>query len=194
MSKLKYWTGIGSREVTPEIAKLQRDIGSRMARLGYILLSGGARGSDINFHQGVCDVDPSLAEIWIPWNGFMFDERPSPKGSTYIIPDRYDFDIARSYYLDNNIIPWFDKMKQGAQKLHGRNYYQIFSTNEGRYPASSVVIYAAKENGKGDISGGTRSAVMIARNEKLPTFNLTIEEQRDKILNILSIKERLLCK
>lgn len=185
----KYWTGIGSREVPNEIAELQVEIGRRMATLGYVLLSGGAAGSDTNFHKGVCEVDPSLAEIWIPWSGFMKELLPS-KESVRIIPDKHDMDIARQYYLDNNIIPWFDNMKQGAQKLHGRNYFQVFSDQTGNLPASSVVIYAAEENTRGEVKGGTRSAVMIARNEKLPTFNLMIPEQKDKILQVLDKKEK----
>lgn len=191
MSKYKYWTGVGSREVTPEIKELQISVGERMAKLGYILLSGGAAGSDDNFHEGVCNIDPSLAEIYLPWGCFRRDERTfSTIGSVFIVPDNKDFDIARQYFLDNGIISWFDNMKQGAQKLHGRNYFQVFGESIGDYPVSSVVIYAAPENEKGEVKGGTKSAVMIARKEKLPTYNLMIPEQRDKFLYFLSKKEK----
>lgn len=189
MSKYKYWTGIGSRDVSPKIKELQISIGERMAKLGYVLLSGGAGGSDDNFHQGVCNVDPSLAEIYLPWNTFRKDERTfNTKGSVFIAPDRNDFDIAKSYYEEHDIIPWLNNMKQAAQKLHLRNYNQIFGEGVS-YPQTSVVIYATNEDEKGNIKGGTATAIKVARNEKIPTFNLMISEQREKFLYFLGKKE-----
>ena len=188
LSKYKYWTGIGSREVTDEITQLQITIGENMARRGYILLSGGAGGSDENFHKGVCNVDATLAQVWLPWKGFRLNEIDfDTTGTDYVVPTKAMFDRAATYYEESGVMPWFSNMKQGAQKLHGRNYNQIFSSQST--PASRVVIYAAPENAKGEVKGGTRSAVLIARNEGVPTYNLTIPEQRDKLLKLLGIED-----
>ncbi len=182
----KYWTGVGSREVSEDIAALQVRIGEVMASKGYTLRSGAAQGSDFNFHQGVFNGNPLLSEIWIPWNGFMKDERPSNgKGSTYIIPDKEDFEVARKHYLDTGIISWFDNMKQGAQKLHGRNYFQVHGFND---ELSKVCIYAAKESKFKEESGGTRSAVMLSRLMNVPCYNLLIEEQKVKLCKLLGIE------
>lgn len=187
MSIDKYWTGIGSREVSDEIATLQIAIGENMAKRGYILLSGGAGGSDENFLKGVCNVDATLAEVWWPWHNFRMDEIDfDTSGVTYEVPSKYMSQVAAVYYEESGIMPWFGNMKQGAQKLHGRNYNQIFSGQST--PASRVVIYAAPENAKGEIKGGTRSGVLIARNEGVPTYNITIPEQKGKLLKLLGIE------
>lgn len=191
---MKYWTGVGSRGVTPEIAELQYNIGARMAQLGYTLLSGGAKGSDMNFHKGVCSVDATKAVIYLPWSGFnseLISQIPNYALSCYVVPDKLQISVARNYYLMTGIIPWFDKMrKQGSQEFHGRNYYQVFhnETTEAP-PPSKVCIYAAPETHKGEVSGGTRSAVMIARQERIPTYNLTIPAQRSKLLSKLNLEE-----
>lgn len=69
-----YYTGVGSRETPVEICSIMEDAAYRLARIGVILRSGKAKGSDFSFQKGVeryiresgCSHWASLAEIYIP--------------------------------------------------------------------------------------------------------------------------------
>ena len=183
----KLWTGIGSREAPDEIRDLQIKIGRVMTENGYTLLSGGANGSDTNFHLGVCEVDPEKAVIWLPWNNFNVEARPSNSlGHTFVAIDRDQFQTSREFFLNTEIISWFDNMKQAAQKFHARNYYQVVND---QYKGSSVVIYYAPEKNRA-VKGGTRTAVETARHYGIPTYNLFIESEKEKLLELLGIEEK----
>lgn len=49
-----YYTGIGSRETPEEVLSLFTIVGEFLAKKGYILRSGGAKGADKAFEVG-CD-------------------------------------------------------------------------------------------------------------------------------------------
>lgn len=192
---IKYWTGIGARGVytngreslpLPDgIKELQINIGYTMASKGYTLLSGGAGGSDTNFHQGVCNRDSALAEIWLPYKNFKKDLRPvNDQGSTYIPVTKDQITTAGDYYVFHNIRDDFFDMQYYNQQFHGRNKHQIFS--DQAHAVSTVCNYAAPEKG-GRVSGGTRSAVEVARLEGVPTYNLFIKEQRERLCTLLGI-------
>ena len=178
----KYWTGVGSRGVPDDIKILQEMIGARMVQLGYTLLSGNAHGSDVNFYNGVCQVDPKKAIVWLPWSSFNkeFLHQNTPR--------RLQSDdrklLAGDFYKETGIISWWDNFKQGVKSLHGRNYEQVMNGED--YPVSKVCIYYAPEE-DGVVKGGTKSAVEIFRYFEKPTYNLYIEEQKVKLLQLLEI-------
>lgn len=184
---MRYWTGIGSRGIDQRTYDIMFKIGQEMAKQGYILRSGNAQGSDMAFETGVCSVDPSLTDIWIPWKSFGTKN----KGVNYSVPSVGDFNNVAKFLKEprkgypNGILPWYDKMSQGAQKLHCRNYFQVLGNN-GKL--SKVCIYAAPEDDKGNIMGGTRTAVEIARYYGVPTFNLLIPEDLHKVKDILKME------
>lgn len=188
-----FYTGVGSRDITQEEYQLLKQIGTRMSELGYTLRSGAADGSDQAFQHGAC-YDPKReikTEIWIPWKTFQIDLQNATPFVNYHVPSLYDFNIARKFYLETGIIPWFDSMKgsgevggwSGPKKLHGRNYYQV----KGKGDLSKVCIYCAPENSKGEVDGGTRSAVMVSRHFNVPTFNIRIPEQKEILLKRLKM-------
>lgn len=170
---MKYWTGIGSREVPAHITLMLQKVARYMSDNGHTLRSGGAAGSDTIFQK---EVDPELTQIWIPWKGF---NKVCKDGNHVVISDK-SFNIARDFYLDTGIIPWFDRMKQGAQKLHARNYFQVVGKEGLGEPKSEVCIYYAEMNGD-EPKGGTRSAVMVARHFGIPCYNLGISSDLDKL-------------
>lgn len=168
----KYYTGVGSRDISSEEYSLIVKIAERMSDLGYVLRTGGAQGSDSAFMEGCRNINPNMMEVWSPWVGFC-------KGET----DTLTLDekgLARQFFIKKGIIPWFDDMKQGAKRLHERNYFQVV----GRLPLSKVCIFCSDEE-KGEPVGGTRSAVLTARNFGVPTYNLRNEGQRDNLMEKL---------
>lgn len=181
----KFWTGVGTTEPTQDEYDLMVLIGQRMAEKGYILRSGRAIGSDAAFEEGVCRVDPALTEIWLPWRSY--NEEDQHPDAHYFVPTQAQIDAARRFYTEEtDILSWFDRMKQGSQKMHGRNYFQVVG-HQGDDPLSHLCIYCADENEKREVKGGTRSAVMISRHYERPTANIRIPVQRDKLIELLKL-------
>lgn len=186
---INYWTGIGSRDITQEEYQWAVLVGEQLTRrYGMILRSGGAGGADTAFQHGVCNVDFRRCEIWIPWEGFLPEQvHPDFGGCEYIVAGLKRTNDAEWFYTEHtNIMPWFSNMKASNKLLHGRNYYQVVGKEKA--PKSSVCIFIADENSNGDISGGTRSAVLVARHYKIPTYNLRNTEQREKLFSLIGVE------
>lgn len=186
---MRYYTGVGSRDITQLEKQRLIQVAEALALKGYTCRSGGADGSDASLQEGACNVDPSLTQIWLPWEGFKRQELSADKykGSKYYVPTEEMFDKARFFYEDTGIISWYGKMKPLARKFHGRNYYQVYGSQEE--VLSSVTIYCSNEdvNKKDGVSGGTRSAVEISRYHGIPTYNIRIPEQWEKLRRLLKI-------
>ena len=184
---IKYYTGVGSRELPRYILRFLTDVAEVMAKKGYILRSGAAEGADTAFEKG-CDSVSGAKEIWLPWNGFQgnYVEGDDYRGKEYHVPDPLSFLIASSC-LKRKVIPYFHKMKIGAQKLHGRNYYQVYGY--GEY-TSRVCLYACPEDKHGEPTGGTRTAVKLAQSEGIPCYNLMYADQRKEVCEIIKMKWR----
>ncbi len=185
----KIYTGIGSRTVPEEVAQMQRAFAVKLGDLGYTLRSGAASGSDTNFENGVCDVyfnDPnssygasaSLAQIYIPWKGFVNIEDEF-KDWYHILSEQNNKQEAE--YIASQIHPAWDRCSRGAKALHARNVYQVLGLSLIK-PSDFLVCYAEIDKNS-DPKGGTRTAWVLAKEyiseDKL--FNLYIEKDRKRI-------------
>jgi len=70
----RYYTGIGSRKIPPEIRDKFILIGRFLATKSLTLRSGAAQGADASFEIG-CDKEGGDKEIYLPWRGF--NDHPS---------------------------------------------------------------------------------------------------------------------
>ena len=174
----KIYTGIGSRDVTEEEFRQMLHLSTTLGNSRYTLRSGGAGGADTAFELG-CAVAQGEAEIYIPWKGFG-KKCQNPNSKRYI-PSEDKFEEAKSYLLENGVIPWFERMKQGAQKLHARNYYQCI----GMGVVSDFMIYCAEDDKNGTPKGGSRTAIMLARSLDVPTYNIRNADQREAIYDLV---------
>lgn len=182
---MNYWCGVGSRDVPGDIQELQKDIGSRLARLGWTLRSGNARGSDISFQRGVYAVDPSLAEVWLPWDSFN-NPLAWPIEVKFKVPTKRMFKEAHEGLKLTGVMPYIDNISDTNKKFHGRNYYQVLGTN-GVLP--KVCVYYAPIDKHGEVTGGTRTAVGLCEAKGIPTFNLKDEEEMEEFLKKLYLLE-----
>ena len=171
---MKYYTGIGSRDVTEEEFNTMSHLARTFANCDWTLRSGGAQGADSAFELG-CAEENGHAEIYIPWKGF--GKKFENNNCKRYIPSYEKFNVAKDYLIEEGIIPWFERMKQGAQKLHGRNYYQC----KGLCVDSSIMVYCADDEKNGVPKGGTRTAILLAISLDIPTYNIRVKEQYDKI-------------
>tara|TARA_R100001594_G_scaffold53735_1_gene87284 strand:+ start:19222 stop:19794 length:573 start_codon:yes stop_codon:yes gene_type:complete len=180
---MMFYTGIGSRETPEDTLDIMRRIGFTLAKYGFTLRSGAAGGADEAFEYG-CRQAEGKAQLFVPWAGFC--SRESTEGIRKLIPTQPRFEEAKHFLLDNNIIPWFNNMKQGAQKLHARNYYQIKGV--GDEPMSDFVIAYSELNRNGEPTGGTRTAILLAEQMGVPVFNLATQEGIDRCVPYLEEK------
>lgn len=143
------YTGIGSRETPAEVLGIMTKLARWLAKRGWILRSGGADGADKAFEKGA-----SKKEIYLPWAGF--------NGSNSMLTEatKDALNLAPQYH------PAWDRLSEGAKKLHARNCHQILGVNLDT-PSSLVICYT--KDGKGQ--GGTGQALRLAKDYNIPIFD-----------------------
>ena len=179
-----HWTGVGSRNTPPVIAALMQSIASGLTKVGGILRSGGAAGADSAFEAGVRE--PSKKEIYLPFAGFQGN-----RSRLFHQPTPESIEWARKAH------PYFDKMKPGsfAYLAHARNAHQVLG-KDCKSKAAFVVCWTpdgAESAGQAhstDVTGGTRTAIVIAELNGVPVFNLTRPDALHRLQTF--VKQRVL--
>lgn len=185
--RIENWVGIGDKQVPTEIKDLQMEIAKRLSKINAKLRTDGAIGSSINFQKGTCEINSKLCEVILPWEGFNSKQvEPQFKGTNYIIIDDFMYNMAAEI-LTKTTFPWFKELKDVVKKFHVRNFYTLFICGLNQVDA---VIYYAEENEKGIVKRDPASIVRLARSEGIPTFNIGIDEQRLKLLNLIEMLEQ----
>lgn len=157
-----FYTGVGSRETPEHICELLTKVASKLARLGWVVRTGGAQGADEAFLAG-CN---GRTENFIPWNGF----------GSYggVVPD-----LNRNWeYLQSveNVNPLIHRKEtrnldkyRGFWKLQARNVSQVLGLNLDT-PSKFCILYAPTTST--GVSGGTNTAYQVAVQSGIPCFNL----------------------
>lgn len=170
--KRKIVTLIGTREPLFEYHDLMVRIGKAFSDKGYIARSGGAIGSDSLFLK---EYDPSLTIV------YRNDDREGcinvKNHNNY-----YEFEL-----LASRVNTHWEFMPVNHKELHARNIPQIMGLNLNTY--SDLVIFCANENYRGQVSGGTATAVKTARRLNIPTINIMNKVQRKKLCDWLKIED-----
>jgi hypothetical protein len=151
------YAGIGSRSTPLLVLQQIESIAERLAKIGWLLRSGGASGADDFFERG-CDKVKGQKEIWLPWSGF------NKSTSGHSSPSEDAIKMA------SEIHPNWDALSQGAQKLHARNCHQVLGWGLDD-PVDVVICWT--EGGRA--IGGTRTALMIAKRHNIRVCNLAID-------------------
>lgn len=166
---MKYITGVGSRETPVDIIPVIREILGVLTPNEWVLRSGAANGADSYFEHEAIKLGIHAA-IFLPWRGFNGHNSP------------YSFVGDAALHMASTIHPAWDKLSQAGQKLHGRNCYQVLG-RELNTPSSLVICWTP--NGKD--TGGTRTAIVLARQNNVPVFNLAICGAKEVIDYIKSL-------
>lgn len=164
-----YYAGIGSRKTPTEILALMEETALMLGSRGWTLRSGGAPGADSAFERG-CDQGQGKKEIFLPWRRF------NGNLSSFINPSEEAEQIAALCH------PNWRACKRAARKLHARNCQQICGHHLGE-PVDFVLFWAPEQDGI--VEGGTATAITLARQLDIPTFNLkdeSIQSQWERIL------------
>lgn len=166
MTKLKYYTGIGSRQTPKEVCQKMKCIAKTMEREDFTLRSGGADGADSAFEAGA----GSKKQIFLPsdpYKGRYADQRRQI--NCEILYNWEDaMDIAKFFHPNWNSLGYFVK------KLMARNTYQILGLD---LESPSDVVYCWTADGSVGYNttrktGGTGQALRIAYEWGIDIINL----------------------
>lgn len=157
---MKKYAGVGSRDCLRQVFFECERIGYDLAKEGYMLRSGAAEGCDNAFEQG-CQKAGGQSEIFLPWPNF------NGHTSGLCHPPEKAFQIAEEIH------PAWERLTQGAQKLHARNIQQVLGQNLND-PVEFVVCWTKD----GKIQGGTATAINLAKRHGIAVFNLALERFR----------------
>lgn len=189
------YTGIGSRETPAEVVGVMEDAAYRLARMGFVLRSGKAAGADAAFQRGAQRHEGAKCEIFIPWRGFTGgDGLISDWDITLDAVDRQfpeHAEMRRDWVKE--VHGGWERLSQGARKLHERNVHQLFGADLGNayLNQSKFVLYYALETKKGDPKGGTATAVNLAKKQGIRTLNLLHDKNHEVLEKFLvSMEEK----
>lgn len=174
---MKFYAGIGSRETPKDVLDLMEDLGLKLDSEGYTLRTGIAPGADQAFARGA----GVNAEWSLPWESFEQDFRAEAASlgghpEQLFFPGKVEHNVASQYH------PAWDRLGQGAQKLHARNVLQVLGRGIGlgdhiEFPNPSAFVVCWTKDGKA--SGGTGQAIRIAEAYGVPVRNLHDPKTRE---------------
>ena len=176
------WTGIGSQS-TPLVFKFfMAAISYVLAKKGFGLRSGRARGADNFFELGVPNFMKNHAEIYLPQKNFGINTGCR----SFFITDGAEL-MEAMYLIDKNNIHenWQDLMNSRGNSFavaaHTRNVFQCLGFVYRGIQLSKFVICwtrcgATNTRETTQFSGGTRTAIRIADHYNIPVYNLARRE------------------
>ena len=185
----RYYAGIGTRTILPRAKIYERDqllIGKLSAMNGVDLKSGGASFSDFNHLAGAKLGGRGNSAIVVRSENFKDYKRPLGTSPITLLTQEEDYEKALEYFFRNGIFEEknFRSMKQFTRDAHARNFYQIMDI-EGKSANVEYVSYLSREDRWGNVSGGTRSAVAVARLEGVPCYNTIFKDQLEELLKVI---------
>jgi hypothetical protein len=145
--KTRFYSGIGSRAAPHEALIQCTKIAEVLETLGFILRSGGAEGADKAFESGV--KNPSKKVIFRPKHCNKAAEE-----------------------IASRVHPAWGECNDYVRQLHGRNAQIVLGLNLDT-PSEFVVAWTFD----GVSRGGTRTGLVLAKKNKIPTFNLADKEE-----------------
>ena len=161
------YAGIGSRKTPASVSVFMTRIAIELAIRDFTLRSGGAQGADQAFGLG-----STRKEVYLPWRGFEGSDSP------YIVQPGPAGEIASQFH------PVWDRLSQGAKKLHSRNAHQILGQNLDT-PVKFVICWTPdgcfNQATRKSSTGGTGMAIAIADHYNIPVFNLMRAEHYDRL-------------
>jgi len=155
-----FYTGIGSRQTPLHVLVRMEEIARYLETKGFILRSGGARGADTAFEEGVSNDEKKVIYKTRDCEPWCLEEVKK-----YIPADR----------------PPLSKMSKHVQNLLGRNMKQVLGY-DGMTPSRFVVCWTYA----GSDGGGTGYAMRCASAYDIPVYNLRIEQEDEKFMDWLA--------
>lgn len=177
-----FYTGIGSRETPESVMNHMTKLAIVLAQHGYCLRSGGAIGADWAFQRGAVQARGKKI-IYKP--ELKFGVMPNDQDD--FVVDGELLSICKG--IAEGIHPKWSKCNDYARRLHARNVCQVLghTFKDGKiFPVrSDFVLYYADEDAAGKVSGGTATAVHLARKHGIPTINMKNESWEEDLARVM---------
>jgi len=183
---------IGSRRAPQEVLDLMSQTAEVLCDSGVAITSGDADGCDLASYEGArrSSSFPLVgARIYLPWDGVGYQsERPRRYADNRIFFDASKFEnYEYATQLALEARGSFEGLKRGGISMQCRNPYQIL-LDDLKTPVASCIFWAETIGKKGQVKGGTNTAVQVARKFSVPTINLYTDEGMEKIHAFLKKK------
>lgn len=156
LSRSRSYAGIGSRLTPATALVVMEGTAAMLAQRGLTLRSGGAQGADMAFEYG-CHQANGKKEIFLPWKRFNGNASP------LVSPPKEADELAALCH------PNWKACDRIARRFHARNCQQVLGEHLDD-PVDFVLFWARERDGV--VQGGTATAIYLARNQRIPTFNL----------------------
>lgn len=160
---MAHYTGVGSRRTPGDILNIMENLAFVLAGCGWTLRSGGAAGADRAFERGA-------------FHG---------KRQIFSAGDA----TAESMLIASRFHPAWDRLSGYAQRLHGRNVFQVMGIRIDE-PSKFLVCWTpdgATTHAERSIqTGGTGTAISVAEYFDVPIFNLERPDHRARIEKYIS--------
>jgi hypothetical protein len=166
-SKVRYYTGIGSRKTPYNILNKMSEIAKAFGNTGFTLRSGGAPGADSAFEKTAKE-----KEVFLPWNGFNNKSGIIPKATVKAL------ELAEEFH------PNWHNLSDSARRFMIRNVYQVLGKDLNT-PSEFVICWtpdgAETANERSIKTGGTGFAIALADSLGIPVYNLANPESLEEV-------------
>jgi predicted Rossmann-fold nucleotide-binding protein len=177
MIETKRYAGVGARQTPVEILQVMRAIARALAKDGYTVQTGAARGADQAFAEGALHAD-GTARLCLPWGSYEKDWVKS-LASPVILDVLQDTDVE-AFASVEKFHPSPHVLKQSVKRLHARNFCILRQ-------CEFVVCWTPG----GVETGGTGQALRIAEHQKQVIWNLGNPEVLAMYVNRLTERGEL---
>ena len=150
------YAGIGARATPAAVLADMTEIARWLARTGWTLATGGAKGADTAFAAGA---PAGQRTIWLPWRGYDGHRGPDCRVLSAEV-------LSKSMEIAAPLHPAWDRCSLAVRKLHARNVAILGVTFDR--PVDAVVAFTSGAR----VEGGTGIAIRIAEAHGIPVFNL----------------------
>lgn len=189
LPRVRAYAGIGSRKTPRDVLEFMRTVAAAMARAGYVLYSGGARGADSAFAQGAEAVGGDY-RIFLPQT--CFQGHTADGARFFFDPDsegwRRAGEVARAVWdlhAARHGLPSWRRLSPTSRRFHTRNVLQVLGPGCD-HRVACLVCYAPDGlrswQERAPASGGTGQAVALASLVGVEVLNLKRSEDRERVL------------
>ncbi len=181
MTKQKVCAIIGARKTPPKVIIQIQELAGQLVHLGgYFIRTGGAIGAD----QAAMRYTGSDCLVYQPWTGYEAG-KIMEFGNRVAMTEPTTAAIGLASYFHPN----WDVCSNGTKLLHGRNSHIILG-KDLRSAVNFVICYSDIDiiDGKAVEKGGTALGCKIARQYKIPVYNLKLYSP-EEILEFIKEKQ-----
>ena len=184
----RIYAGVGARATPPRICRWMARIAGTLARRGWRLRSGAAKGADSAFEMGARAAG-GRREIYLPFDGFNGRKASQAEQGLGLHVGSGPKAVATA----RRVHPAPSRLRDGSFVLEAmaRNTYQVLGNVDGREPALPSACVVCWTPG-GRTEGGTGQAIRLAALHGIPVVNLGSEAWRREAAAPREVREAVL--